>query len=261
MMLRYVNSKGDAVEFGGSPRKLFWGETDLFGMSAEYQTIGGAVSSWNTPLREMGLKAHLRGGAPGDLDRLIDVVTYDTRANRPGTLWCNGCWMRCWVGGFDLSNYWQAPGEIADLDLVVVSDEPVWVRSVSITLTARKDEPAGGLNFPHNFPHNYLRGTGATAYVENPFQLPAKCDIAIPGPCVSPYVIIGGNRYQVNATVEKGQILFIRGYGERDVVVRHSDGTERSVFDQRVREAGAMPFAEVPVGRHVASWSGPTTSR
>ena len=87
-------------------------------------------------------------------------------------------------------------------------------------------------------------------------MLPCACDIAFAGPCVQPYVIIGGNRYQVRSTVEAGQLLLVRGYGGKDIAIRHSDGTERSAFAQGVREPGANIFAEVPVGDSVASWSG-----
>lgn len=250
--IRYVNSIGEEIVLGEG----FWhyGKTDIFDTSCAHRSIGGRITGFERDIREMSLTVEL-AGPEEERRRLADVTSYDVRTGQPGTLWANGCSMRCWIPGAALSDWYQLEDRLT-AELTVVSDDPVWVRSASVTLESRDDLVVGGLDYPHDYPHDYLYSAGASVVMENPFRLPAKCDIYIPGPCSDPYVIIAGNRYQVLGDVDKGQLLIIKGYGDREIVVRHSDGTVRNVFDKRVTEDGARPFAEIPVGRSVASWSG-----
>ena len=250
--IRYVNSIGEKIAFGEGC--WHYGKTDIFDTSCAHRSIGGRITGFERDIREMSLTVEL-DGPEKERGRLADVTAYDVLTGNPGALWANGCSMRCWIPGIAVSD-WHQLDDMLTADLTVVSDRPVWVRRASATLESRSGLSAGGLNYPHSYPHNYLYSSGASSALENPFRLPAKCDIYIPGPCTDPYVIIAGNRYQVRGSVERGQLLVIRGFGERGVFVRHSDGTERSVFDRRVTGEGCRPFAEVPPGRSVASWSG-----
>ncbi|MCI8305805.1 MAG: hypothetical protein HFJ69_04415 [Enterorhabdus sp.] len=251
-VIRYVNSIGEEIAFGDGC--WHYGETDIFDTSRAHRSIGGRITGFEEDIREMHLRVELEGPEE-ERKRLADVTSYDVRTGRPGRLWANGCSMSCWIPGISSSDWHQLDG-MYTAELGVVSDDPVWVRAASVTLESRDDLVVGGLDHPHDYPHDYLYSSGASVVLENPFRLPAKCDIYIPGPCADPYVIIAGNRYQVLGSIERGQLLAIRGYGDREIVVRHSDGTERSLFDRRVTEDGARPFAEIPVGRSVASWSG-----
>lgn len=253
--LRYVNSRGDEARFGGREGPWRFGQLNIFDTAPEYTSVGGTVTGFHSGIRAMSLAAVMREGSAAELDRLVDVLSYDLAVGEAGTLWAGGSFMRCWFAGWELSE-WGHYDSMAVLDCTVLSDRPVWVRSAEQTLTVR-EESGGGLDYPHGYPHDYLYGAGASQVVTNPFMLPAKLDIAIAGPCASPYVIVGGNRYQVMTSVDKGSLLLVRGYGpRRGCVVRASDGSERSVFAQRVAEEGADLFAEVPPGRSVAAWSG-----
>lgn len=253
--LTYTNSLGESVTFGGRANPLFYGDADIFNIKQAYKEIGGSIVSFEYETTEMGLMAHVRGATQADIDRIIDVLTYDRRVGQAGTLYAGQSFMRCYVAGTNVTNWHQIEG-MADIELTIVSDTPVWVRKVNIELGKHNGESIGAGNYPNNYKRNYLYSAGTSQRLTNPFMLPAKCDITIPGACVSPYVIIGNNRYQVDVTVSAGQLLIIRGYGKRDVIIRHNDGTERSVFANRVRGAGANVFAEIPVGNNVAAWSG-----
>lgn len=250
--LRYVNNLGEEIVFGEGPWNF--GETDLFDFEAEPVTIGGSIVGFERPMAKNSLTVILDG--PEELrNRLSDVTAYDRAIKKPGTLWAGDGYRKCWVAGLKPDDWYQI-GTMYEADLTIVADEAVWVRSVSKTLAPAQEKDGSGLDFPFDFEFDFDYSAGTSVVLENPFRLPAKCDIVIPGPCASPYVIIGGNRYQVNTTVEKGSLLIIRGYGERGIFIRSSDGTERSVFRQGVRDDGAHVFAEVPVGKSVAAWVG-----
>lgn len=211
--IRYVNSIGEEIAFGEGC--WHYGKTDIFDTSCAHRSIGGRITGFERNIREMSLTVEL-AGPEEERRRLADVTSYDVRTGQPGTLWADGCSMRCWIPGAALSDWYQLEDRLT-AELTVVSDDPVWVRSASVTLESRDDLVVGGLDYPHDYPHDYLYSAGASVVMENPFRLPAKCDIYIPGPCSDPYVIIAGNRYQVLGDVDKGQLLIIKGLrGPRD---------------------------------------------
>lgn len=251
--IKYVNSLGEEIAFGGGP--WHFGDTDLFDFEAEPVTVGGSIVGFERPMVKNSLTVMLDG--PEELrNRLSDVTAYDRAVGKPGTLWAAGCWRKCWVAGLKPDD-WYKIDTMYEADLTIVADEAVWVRSVSATLTPAQESDGSGLDFPFDYSHDYDYSAGTSVVLENPFRVPAKCDIVIPGPCSSPYLVIGPNRYQVDVLVSAGSLLVIRGFGDKGIVVRSPDGTERSAFRQGVREPGAMVFAEVPPGKSVAAWVGP----
>lgn len=254
--LKYVNSKGDEIEFGGSSSPWRLGATDIFNIEQEYRSTGGRITSFRHGIRELSLTVWTHHGTLAERDRLVDVISYDTAVGEPGTLYAGSSYMRCWIPAASIAD-WQYIEGLYTADLTVLSDEPVWVREHNITIAQHNGENYGGLNFPHTFPHNYLYVAGTSEYIENPFQLPAKVDIVFPGACPSPYVNIAGNRYQVDMDVQAGELLMIKGYGrKRDIVIRDAQGNDRSVLSRGVRQKGAHVFAKVPPGKSVASWFG-----
>lgn len=264
--LKYVNSLGQSVVFGGESEtdanrengiEWHFGETDIFNISLDYESVGDSITAFSTGIREFALNAFLAKGSIDERNRFVDVVSYDTYTANKGRLYAGDSYMDCWISTVDISR-WQYHDYFAVYDLTIVTDTPVWIREEIAVLTQKTSTPIGGLNYPHNYPHNYLKSNSTNTEIVNNFQLPAKCDISFAGPCVSPYVIIGGNRYQVNETAEKGQLIVIRGHGTKDIVIKDSSGVENSVFSSGVREEGAMVFAEIPVGKNMVSWPGTT---
>lgn len=254
--VRYVNSRGDEMIFGGKKNVWRFGKTDIFNIDLDYEETGGTITSFGGGIKKLSMLAVLRRGDLAQRNRLVDVLSYDTRVRAPGTLYAGGSYLKCYMRGIDFEGWNYDDGDLSG-EIEFVSDEPVWVRAESQTLMATSLSEYGGLNYPHNFPHNYGYSSGTATKLVNPFMLPCRCDIVFPGPCVNPYVIIAGNRYQVLTTAEKGHLVMVKGFAKSpSITVRAPNGTERNIFSQGVREDGARIFAEVPVGEHIASWSG-----
>lgn len=253
--MSYTNSAGETVEFGGTSSPWRYGVTDVFDLSQEYSTTANKITSFTPGIRELSLQVILLAGSVDERNRFASVIEYDTRALVPGTLRAGSSYMRCYVKSYALSSF-QTDDSLAVYDLVLISDSPIWVRKHKIELTTQEVEAYGGLDYPHDYPHNYLNPASSSAELANPFALPCKCDIAFAGPCVNPYIIIAGNRYQVMDTAEKGQLIIVRGFGKKDVVRKDRSGSEISVFSKRVADSGAYIFEEVPPGKSIAAWSG-----
>lgn len=254
--LRYVNSKGDEAVFG--PGTCWeWGSHDLFDLSMEAKRVGGRITSMRRAADDRHLELRMVGGSREERNRIIDLISYDANVNVMGTLYAGESWMRCFISGFAQTLDRMRDSVIRER-LTVSLDRPAWVRSRSFSLVTYERPSGDGLDYPHDYPHDYKAGETNSALIENPFQLPCKCDIAFPGPCKDPYVKIAGNFYRVDVEASKGQLVIIRGFGhpKPDVVIRSSDGTEQTVFNDARRTYGEDVFAEVPVGRHTATWSG-----
>lgn len=254
MDLRYVNSRGESVDFGYRRGMWLYGETDIFDMSQGHNSVDEVITSFKSGIRKLKLRAILAAGDLAERDRFTDVISYDTRLCRHGRLEAGVSYMECFVSSYEVSHCTE--DDFAVYDLTIVTDRPVWVRKSSVVLMATSGQKRGGLNYPHGYPHNYLKSDRAARQFENPFSLPCSVDIAFPGPCRDPYVIIAGNRYQVMEDVKKGQLLIVRGFGDRDVVLRGQNGGETSVFASRENREGARIFAKVPPGVCNASWPG-----
>lgn len=256
--LVYENSRGESVVFGGESGWHFR-DTDIFNLAQTYSAVGGKIVGFERGVSEFSLMSYMRRGSDAERDRFINIVSYDSRVGVPGRLYAGASYMECYVMGYELAN-WHIFDYWMDVDLKIVSDHPAWVAKAEANLVPERREEVAGLNYPHGYPHNYGYDSGNSNIITNPFQLPAKADIYFAGPCVQPYVIIAGNRYQVRATAENGELIVIRGFEQRGakqgVFLRGRDGTERAIFAQGVREPGAMCFAEIPVGQHSASWGG-----
>ncbi len=255
--LRYVNSKGDEITFGGDHAKWRFGETDIFDMSLSYTSIAGRITSFLPGIRTASLRVFIRNGNLEDRNRLEDIFAYDTKMVTPGTLYAGGSYLKCYRQGVKPIDWHYFDGMYtADLSFVIEADS-LWIRKVSYTLYQQIGERTGGLDYPHDYPHDYSYSAGTSTVITNPFEYPAKCNITFPGPCVDPYVIIGNNRYQVKGSAEKGQLILVQGFGrKKEIILRSSDGTERSIFSQGVREENARIFEQIPNGDNVASWAG-----
>lgn len=250
-----------AIEFGGEKpdRPWMYGETDIFNIELDYEAVGGTIVSFDPGIRRMPLEVFMLKGSASERNRFVDVVSYDTHMAVPGTLYAGDSYMRCYIQGAEMGD-WQYFDGMLSCELTVTSDRPRWVRKHSVTLSKQEGLEVGGLNYPHNYPHNYKYSSGTSMAIDNPFMLPARCDIVFPGPCADPYVIIAGNRYQVRVSATKGQLVIVRGYPQEDnrkrILLRDANGYERSILSAGVREDDAQIFAEVPIGQSLASWSG-----
>uniref|UniRef100_UPI003AF6394F hypothetical protein n=1 Tax=Adlercreutzia equolifaciens TaxID=446660 RepID=UPI003AF6394F len=53
--LRYVNSRGDEIAFGGDSGPWHFGQLDIFDTEQAYRSTGGRVTSFGQEIRELSL--------------------------------------------------------------------------------------------------------------------------------------------------------------------------------------------------------------
>ena len=253
--IRYVNSLGAEVTFGGEAEHWGFGETDLLDFGMEYNEVGGRITSFTSGIAQKSLQVYLWDGTEEERKAFVDVLCVDARRGKPGTIYAGDSYLTCYASGLAMAEWYYFEGMLT-ATITITAERPVWVRDHRQTLKAYA-APEGGLDYPHDYAYDYTYSSGTTAVVSNPSPLPSPVDIAFPGPCTNPFVIIAGNRYQVMASAAKGELILVRGYGrKKDIILRSASGDEQSIFSAGIRKANAHVFSEVPSGDSVASWDG-----
>lgn len=114
------------------------------------------------------------------------------------------------------------------------------------------------LDYPHNYEYDYQK-TSSTGNITPSVLTPSDVYLAVFGPAVNPYVIVGGNRYQVNVTVPAGGYLVVDGR-DKTIQLTLADGTVQNVFSSGVRGGGSgggsYIFERVPAGTSEVTYDG-----
>lgn len=251
--IEYVNSAGQSVEFRADGPWHYSG-TDLRDYAWEADTVNDRAVGFRRKPREFTLKAVMDGGTPGERDRATDVFDYDVAAMEPGTLRVGSSEMRCWVTASSKDLWWFDGGYMC-CELTVRADDPVWTRESTTQFSrAAGDAEGGDLDFPHGYPHDW-KSDDVSSSLTSPYGRPCAARITVYGPAVNPYVVIAGNRYQVDVTVPERGLLVIDGRA-RTITSLDEYGRSESAFARGVRSDGANVFARVPVGSSAVSWGG-----
>lgn len=197
------------------------------------------------------------------LDRLMTVLDADMVSGLPGTVRASTESGVVWtqrallVKSEPQSHHRSADAQI---DLTFVLLDGVWRHEVT-SLFKWHDEDAGAwLDYPHDYPHDY-GPMGMVNHVVNPDPLPNPVRFVFYGPCVNPYVVIGGNRYEVDVTVQSGGRVTVDGINDpKTITLTDNYGVESNVFDKGVRgsgrNGGSYIFQPVGAGDNTVNWPG-----
>lgn len=133
------------------------------------------------------------------------------------------------------------------------------VASMGATITVKYEtSPSVWLDYPHDYEYDFL-ARSAAASVETSVLTDCDVRLVIYGQCDNPYVVIGGNRYQVNCGVPAGAYLTIDGR-EKTIILTLEDGTTVNVFGDGVRGSGLgsgeYVFEPIQPGAQNVEWDG-----
>lgn len=254
--IRYVNSRGEEVRLAWDEQWHYTG-TDLFDASVGVEESNDRVAGFIRGASERTLTAALKcrpEDGVAERNRLMDVAHYDLAVGRPGRIYAGASWASAYVTDAKWAGWWHDAGE-AEVELTVLLTESTWVREHVVDVMRDVARVRGGLDYPHGYPHDYTWPSGAGNSITNPFATPARAEITVPGYAASPYVVIAGNRYQVNAQVDDGSLLTVSPI-DRTVTLRDRFGGVENVFDRALRGPGQYIFEPIPPGESTIVWPG-----
>lgn len=262
MSFRYVSNNGSVIELG--LKSPYFADADAFReYGVDYNMVRNTVTRFSHDPKEYKLPITISAATQEEgaalLDRLQQAFDHDVRANKAGRIEIDDYWTKAFVTTFGLScddsfGLWEV-----EVETKVLLPDPVWVlerkRAFS---TARDDDAAGGLNYPHNYPFNFYSGVTVDS-IDNDLSWPCAVKIIIYGAASNPYVYIGSNRYEVDVEVPEGGLLIIDGLDKSQIELRDRYGNVQNVFNRRIsgtQGSGTYIFEPIPSGVNPVTWDG-----
>lgn len=265
MTFRYISNNGDAIEFGvASP---YFADPDaLLGYEFDFERSGTTISGIVIGGAERSLHITINADTEEEgadlLDKMARAFEYDVRLGVPGVIEIDGYTANAFVMAFEPFTDDSFGLYSVEIDASVVFIAAEWTRTTTHSFYKRSSSAqSAGVGYPHDYPHDY--GCSVQhGIVSNPAPTPSDICITMYGPAVHPYVIIGGNRYEVDVTVEDGGLLIIDGATktDRSIVLRSQTGVETNAFSFRrgVQKpgSGSFVFEQINPGLSIVEWSG-----
>lgn len=187
------------------------------------------------------------------LDRLHDVLDYDMCVLKPGKLYVNGQYIRCFAHTSvkTVDRDWTTY-TVVGLTLKAVA--PAWVEEREVTV-----KPSGAWTessdtrkrYPAAYPYRYAHD-GVCRFV-NETGSAAPMIIRFFGPCTSPTVLVGGNEYGVTGAIPSGAYAVI-DQTDKTVTMVAADGSKTNLFDRRKKSVDN--FLPAPSGSMAVSCGG-----
>lgn len=225
--------------------------------------------SWGYSLGTRGVSRQVRAAREvtadvvfGDLataDALRRAADRDFADGSPGTLVVDGEWVqRALVAGFepDVITRSKVTGSLKVLLL-----DGCWRRERVLSVAKRDQAAADGwLDLPTDHAYD-LSSPPQSLAAESVAATPAAVRIVFWGPCTDPYIVVAGNRYQVDATVPAGARLEVDGHSwPKTVSLVSAAGDRTDLFAAAHRGTGEgggeYCFQPLPAGRSEVSWPG-----
>lgn len=250
--LEYVcAATGERIGFEGP----LYGETltGLRGRVWDYSIGARGLIGITRKTRETNVTVRIHD-SPATLDLLRRLADADMATGTPGTLVTDGEWeTRAWIAKSEPQTITPT---MVETQLTIVLADGVWRRGTTEHHDPRTDKAGGDLDYPHDYAGMSILGT-----VTNATGMPQPVKLTIFGPCVNPYIIIGTNRYEVDATIPAGSRLEIDAASDSRTVTMISDtGLRTNLFGKAVRGAGrgsgTYVFEPLPPGTSSISWAG-----
>ena len=246
------------------------GERIVFEGPLYGETLAGLRGRvWDYSIGARGLTGIARGAreetvtvkihdSTATLDLLRRLADADMATGKPGTLVADGEWeTRAWIAKSEPQSITPT---MVETQLTIVLADGVWRRGTTEHHDPRTDKAGGDLDYPCDYPCDYA-GMSILGTVTNTSGMPQPIRLTIFGPCVNPYIIIGPNRYEVDATIPAGSRLEIDGTADARTVIMISDtGLRTNLFAKAVRGtgrgSGTYIFEPLPPGTSSISWAG-----
>lgn len=168
-------------------------------------------------------------------NRIRQVADADVAAMVPGTFVFRNEWRQ---HGYILASQPKKMGNgWVSVELAIALLDGAWWRLVEQQFIMEDGDGEGSyLDYPFDYEHDYQK-TSYTGGITPSVLTPSDVHIVVYGPAINPYVIVGGNRYQVNVTVPAGGYLTIDGR-DKTIQLTLADGTVQNAFSYGVRGGG-----------------------
>lgn len=250
--LRYINSKGDVIEFGQGTYLI--NENDLRDFEWKYDTYGSRITAFKKEIssKKVPILVYDSENWKEVFDKLHNVLEYDTRMNERGRLYVNGYYLRCNFIISEKADYTSIKGYMANT-YTLVTDNTMWIKEDVQQFRANGLEDDGSEeDFPYDYMYDFTSGLVGKE-LSNDEYFDSEFEITVYGACENPAINIAGHEYEVGCTIETGEYLKINSL-TRKIYKTKTNGEIINEFNLRGRDS--YIFEKIPAGRNSITWSG-----
>lgn len=251
LALKYVNSRGEEVDFGGKDYNHEGNE--MRSHEWKYEISNGKVKRfYKEPVERnisIWIDSWLESVGFNQRDRLIEVAEYDIRNNVSGRFWAGDYYTDGNVIASEPSGY-IVDGRVMVTSNTVLLPRPDWYRDHTYQFYIDAT-PGGGewLDYPYDYPYDY-KAMPPSRSLTNPSTFSTEFTLTVFGPAKNPTVQIGQNTYQVMYEIARGDRLVIDSR-KREIYVIEVTGRMVDVFGYRKKGSvgsGSYIFEKIPTG-------------
>ncbi len=260
--MKYVNSKGQVIEFGKKPYFIKYSDIRKYSWSYEQYQSYNRIARFNRGLSERQLPVVIVAddgeACTAAKNHLHDVIDYDVIKKEKGKLYIGDYYINGYFIAADQSSFLEN-SRTANITLTFCAEKSVWLKEIeSEFLSATTDTGGAAVDGkfkspPYGYPYDYMVEDSSNTIITNGSISEAAVVIVINGRAENPSVRIGLNRYEFELTVDQGEYLIIDGLN-REATLCDIAGNKSSVFGYRNKEYDL--FAKVPEGNNNVSWDG-----
>lgn len=255
--LTYTNCQGEQLVFGEGC--LHYRAHELFNVNWTFETQGQSIRTAKLEAQERSFPVTVSGGSLEERNRVYKVFEKDAASGTTGTL-AYGEWQMDAVCTTQVPDYWYIDDGLEERQLTLLFPRPLWVRNELYQFTVTDTTDAGtiaGGDYPKPYPYGYpMQASSKTIEVDTLGS--SEFLWRVWGAAVDPYIIIDGNRYEVDCTVPANSRLEL-DTRERTIDLIDIKGNRETVLDKRVRGgngSGTYAFRKLPNGTQVISSTG-----
>lgn len=255
--LKYVNHLGETLFFGDW-EGYFVNAHELYDFSWDIIDVNNRISGFDKKIQERSIPIRILCASKEEGIRrrnlLFEIPERDVLANQHGRLWINGYYCDCFVTA-SKKNFYSINGQYLDCDVTISTDNPFWVKERTISFDpseASQIEPESPfLDHPYDYPYDFkVSVRGRSEFINTGFY-DSRFRLLIHGYVEDPTIYINDNMYQVNTTVDVGEVLTIDSYTQTIYLTRQN-GEVVNVFDARNRDH--YIFEPITAGQGLALW-------
>lgn len=185
---------------------------------------------------------------------LMNLTAKDVGSNEPGRLYVGDWFIPVYLVG--MQKDYTDHDEVFECSGRFRTDSPRWMREREFQFRPR--EGVGGLDFSHDYPHDYSP-SWFSGMVVNAAPLPCAVRIRVEGPAQGWHVRIANNVYSSSKILDPGEVLLIDGFSE-EIWFMDALGNKSNAFDTWggifKEGSGSFVFERAPSGPSPVSWDG-----
>lgn len=253
--LRYRNHLGEEYNFGKegvfvNMNELHNYEWSITKKNNRIAALDYSVQSRKLPViiicenEEKGIQAR---------NKLLEVAEKDVLSLQHGKVFIGDYYFRCYVTKSTKKEYLTSK-RYMKAELTLTSDFPYWVRESEYVFRkiGEVQDDSKDLDFAFDHPFDFFPGIGSKK-INNTDFISTNFKMAIHGKVENPLIRIGGHIYQVNCTVEEGEVLTIDSISKK-IILTAADGTEVNKFAFRNKDS--YIFEKIKPGANTVLWTG-----